>query len=443
MKFLHTGDWHIGRSLSRQSRLDEAREALAEVTAIAEAEDVDAVLVCGDVFEHQSPAADAEQVVYEALLSLAQRDRSVVLLAGNHDHPGRWRALAPLFERFDVHVIDELRPPEGGGMIEIAARDGSTSMQIAAVPWVSERRLYGASALLEGSEKTYTHYADGMARAMQRLCNGFTAGKCHVLAGHIFVSGAIPSGTERPLVIGEIFAVNPNAIPATVQYAALGHVHKPQQVDKASAPTWYPGSLLRMDFGERGEEKCVNIVELKPNRPAKVRSVLLRTPRVLKEVHGRLEELERLANESQDAYYKIVLECDTPYAGLSDQVKELVPNALIVTLDYPKTSAAETVDVRSKTPRELFEGYLTSQSESLPDAQLVELFEQLLDEVSDEGPQRRLWEPGDLPAEAGTIEPETEAPPQPENATTEDTSGEPERHELEPAGQLSLGVPAS
>src|SRR4051794_4515652 len=102
MRLLHTGDWHVGKTLARQSRIDESRLVLAEVAEIAGSEQVDVVVVAGDVFAPLSPSADAEGVVYDALLDFERRKIPVVVIAGTHAHAQRWRALEPLLNRFAV-----------------------------------------------------------------------------------------------------------------------------------------------------------------------------------------------------------------------------------------------------------------------------------------------------------------------------------------------------
>jgi len=262
MRLLHTGDWHVGKTLARHSRIEESREALAAVAAVAVEHEVDALLACGDIFEHLGPSPEAEQVVYEALMRFEEHRIPVVLLAGNHDHPHRWHAVEPLLARFAVHVVPEVRRPERGGILEIPARNGSSSVQIAALPWVTERRLIGAAELMGLAEQPYQTYATEVARLLQALCGAFDPEKCNVLAAHLYISGAKPAGSERQLTIGDLFAVAPQAIPPTAQYVALGHVHRPQRVPGIAVPARYAGSLLQLDFGEAGQEKSVVLVDL-------------------------------------------------------------------------------------------------------------------------------------------------------------------------------------
>jgi exonuclease SbcD len=383
MRILHTGDWHVGKTLARRSRMDEVAEALATVVAVAVEHAVDAVVVCGDVFEHLSPSPEAEQILYEALLRFHEQKVPVVLLAGNHDHPQRWHAIEPLFEHFAVHVVPEVRRPNRGGMIEIPARDGSTSTQFAVLPWVTERRLVGAAELMGLAEQPFQTYATEVARLLGVLCAAFDPKKCNVLAAHVYVSGAKPAGSERHLTIGDLFAVAPQAIPATPQYVALGHVHRPQRVPGVAVPARYAGSLLQLDFGETGQEKTLVLVDLKPGKPAKVEEIPISAGRRLIDVRGTLDELDQYRDTINDAYLRVFLTCERPQPGLGDQVREILPNTLEVRLEYERQEAGtEKLDIKQLVPRELFQRYYRDRHAAEADTDLLDLFDRVLDEVT-------------------------------------------------------------
>lgn len=382
MKILHTSDWHVGKTLARRSRLDESREVLDEIVEIAERQAVDGVLLCGDVFEHQAPSAEAESVVYDTLVALERREIPVLILPGNHDHPRRWKALEPLLRRFAVHVVPEVRRPDAGGLVRIPAKDNSTELQVAVLPWVYERRLVGARELMGLAGEPYQSYAEEMGVLIEALCQPLDPSLCTAFAGHLFVSGSRPGEAQRGLTIGQLYAVAPQVLP-DVQYAALGHVHRPQRVPGAAIPAYYAGSPLQMDFGEVDQEKGVNVVELRPGQPAEVVKVPLERGRRLRDLRGTLEELEAEAESVEDAFLRVTLVCGGPSPGLGDDVRKLLPNALEVRLDYPRDEAAErAASVRGLTTREQYARYLRHHYGTEPDEAELDLFEELMEEVA-------------------------------------------------------------
>ena len=382
MRILHTSDWHVGKTLYRHRRLDEAREVLAEIVDIAEHRAVDAVLVCGDVFDRAAPSAEAEEIVYDTLVGFEEREIPVLLLTGNHDHPKRWAALKPLLSRFDVKVVPDVLHPNKGGIVHFPARDHSTELQVAVLPWVSERHTFGARELMGLRGETHQIYADDMALLIEALCTPLDSSVCTAFAGHLFVSGASPGEAQRPLTIGRTYAVAPQALPE-VQYAALGHVHRPQPVPHASRPAYYSGSPLQLDFGEVTQKKSVNIVDLRPGEPAEVRTEPITRGRRLREVSGTYDELAAQKDAHGDDWLLVKLHCRGPRPGLGDQVRELLPHALSVKPVYPRAETPMGVRrIRGLTPREQYAHYLREKEDAEPEEDDLNLFESLLDEVT-------------------------------------------------------------
>jgi exonuclease SbcD len=381
MRILHTADWHVGKTLARRPRLDEAEAAIKEVVGIAADAKVDLVLVSGDIFEHLVPSPEAEVIVYESLLALEQLRIPVLLIPGNHDSPKRWQAIAPLLQRFSVHVISDVRRPDKGGIVEIPARDGSMAAQIAALPWVGEKRLVSAAELMGLAEASAQIYADELARLIRALCAPLDPARCTIFTGHLFVSGAAIGGGERSLTIGQTYAVTPQSMP-DVQYVALGHVHRPQRVPGCAVPARYAGSLLQLDFGEVEQKKSVVLVELWPGRPAEVQEIPITAGKHLIDVSGTLDELEAHRGSEASAFLRVTLKADGYQPGLGDQVRELLPHAIEVRLEYPhaETKAAETL--RGIPPREQFARYYEARHGSPPVEAMLGLFSELLDEVS-------------------------------------------------------------
>lgn len=382
MKILHTGDWHVGRTLHRRQRLDEAEAVLGEVAEIAAREQVDLVLVCGDVFEHYAPSAEAERVVYRTLLALRAAGAEVVVVPGNHDNAKRFGAVEELFQAAGVRVVPEVRRPDAGGVVTLSARDG-TPVQLACLPWVAERLLYSATDLMGAQEEPLQEYAEELPRLLHALCGALDTACVTLLAGHLFVSGARLGGGERELTIGQIFAIDPARLPTSVQYIALGHVHRPQDVPGAATPARYAGSVLALDFGEAAQEKSVTIVELEPGRPARWRETPISRGRRLLDVEGTLDELEAHRGSEEEAWLRVTLRCEGPQPGLADQVREVLPNALEVRLDYPREDAEKrTAELRRLSPRELFARYYRERHGAAPAGEVLKLFDELFEEVT-------------------------------------------------------------
>src|SRR5690242_13382168 len=121
MRFLHTSDWHVGRAIRGRSRAPEFEDALHEVVGIAVDEGCDAVLVAGDLYDHRSPAPEADALVFEALVRLHEAGIPVVAIPGNHDSAARLEALSKLLRPIGTTVVPKVAPPERGSLVEVPA----------------------------------------------------------------------------------------------------------------------------------------------------------------------------------------------------------------------------------------------------------------------------------------------------------------------------------
>ncbi len=380
MKILHTADWHVGKSLARRQRLDEAGAALKEVVSIACDEKVDVVLVCGDIYEHLAPSPECETLGYETLLALEEHRIPVVIIPGNHDAPKRWSAVAPLLRRFSVIVVPEVLRPERGGIVEVKSRDGSMVTQVAALPWVTEQRIITAAEMMGLAEAANQAFADEIARLIKALCRPLDSKKCTVFAGHLFVSGSKLGGGERSLTVGQIYGVTPQAMPQ-VQYVALGHVHRPQRIPGSAVPARYAGSLLQLDFGEKEQKKSVAVVDLVPGNPAEVREIPLAAGRQLLDVSGTIEELAAYRVTKDSAFLRATVKCDGPRPGLADEVRDRLPNAIEVRLEYPRLEENNSPTLRGMAPREQFLRYYADRHGAPADGEMLSLFDELVEKA--------------------------------------------------------------
>jgi exonuclease SbcD len=379
LRFLHTADWHVGKSIRGRSRTDEFAAALDEVVTIATDEDMDAVLVAGDVYEHRSAAPEADSVVFDAFLRLHDAGIRVVAIPGNHDSAVRLEALGKLLRPLGVELAPFVVPPDAGGIVELPSRDGDEVAEVACVPFVPERRFGDAAKLFEATESWYLSYAEGMGELLRAMASGFTPGRPSVLLAHLFTDGALLGGGEREVTIGMAYAISPSRLPGDVGYVALGHVHKPQAVRGSGAPARYAGSLLQLDFGETDQRKSVALVDLGAGKPARVREVALSAGRRLVDLRGTLDQVLAKAGEVGDAYVRVFVDTDGPIPGIADRVRESLPNALDVHLVYERDEpAAHPEPLSSLRPREQFVAYYHAQHGADPAAELLEAFDEVL-----------------------------------------------------------------
>jgi len=389
MRILHTSDWHIGRKLGRHDRSDEYREVLTEVAAIADRHDVDLVLVSGDVFDRAVPPVDALSIGLSGLLRLAER-RPVVAVAGNHDSPELFDALAPLLRERGrgVHLVGPIRRPDGGGVL--GPEDLGVPAAVACFPFLREGRVVD---FMRDAGHWYAAYAD----RVRALCEAYnealvartTDGDivpvlvAHFMVGGIKVDRAAPRG-ERDLHMGQAYAATVQAIPPGPQYVAMGHIHAPQPVPGAPVPAQYAGSLLALDFGEAGETKRVVIVDVEPGRLARVTSEPLTSGRPLLRVSGTWDEIVERADELASSYLDLTVKVGGTDTELGRRAVETFPYLVNVRPERPPSQRAVRRDPGAgPSDEQRYADFFRSDTGSDPDPGLLAAFREVLEEAAD------------------------------------------------------------
>jgi DNA repair protein SbcD/Mre11 len=289
MRFLHTGDWHVGKRLRGRSRDEETSAALDQVVDIARDGAVDAVLICGDTYELKAPAPDSDGLVFDTLARLRDTGARILIIPGNHDSWERLAALARLLTPLGITVVPRVLRPADGGVIEVLSRDGGERALVACLPFVPERRFGEAAALFDDRASLFSAYDEGMGRVIAGLTSAFRPDHVNVLMAHVMIDGARKGGGEQELTIGMTYAVSPARLPPTASYVALGHLHRPQGIPAAPSPTRFAGSLLQLDFGELDQGKSVALVEAKPGKPPRIEEVPVSAGRRLLDLRGTLD----------------------------------------------------------------------------------------------------------------------------------------------------------
>lgn len=376
MRIVHTADWHAGRFWKGTMRLDETVKVLDHLAGYLEREKVDLLLVAGDVFDVPSPGPEAEAVVFGFFRRLGAKNIPAVVIAGNHDSPVRMDACGQLAELAGVRVVGRPRSATKGGVLEVVTAGGRA--MVAALPFAAPGVFVSALELAGDATRAKSLYAEKFKQAVAHLATGFRAGCVNLLMAHTHLDGAVLANSERLVHLGDEWAATPQAIPDLAQYVALGHIHKPQRIDSAPAPTEYSGSLLQLDFGEAGEEKSFVVVEAKPGLPVRTERIRYEGGTPLADLKLTLSELDNREAELRTAgWIRLTVPLTEPDPDLARKVRERLPNALVIRPELPQLVVATVSSRNGKSPVELYHDYHEREHGRAPDAGVEETFTQL------------------------------------------------------------------
>jgi DNA repair protein SbcD/Mre11 len=384
MKILHTSDWHVGKVLKGRDRYDEHEAVLRSLVATARDEDVDLVLVAGDLFETAAPTAKAQGLVMRSLLALRGDGRQVVVIGGNHDNQALLDSVyRPVLAELGLHVLGTPKRPDGGGLLRLHTRGGEP-VNVAALPFLSHRYAVRAAEVLLHEASQHSHdYAGHVAEIVRLLTEGFTADAVNVIMAHATLLGGRRGGGERDVQTTLDYELPASMFPPSTHYVALGHLHRQQEIP-GPCPVFYSGAPLNIDFGEGGNEPAALVVTASPDVRADARPVPVTGGRRLKTLRGTLDQVMAEGEQAGDAYLRVVL-AESARAGLGDLVREKLPNALEVTLDdahrpQPGSRTSSGPPRAGRSPLDLFGDYLTEQN--VDDQRIPAMFRTLLDEVA-------------------------------------------------------------
>jgi exonuclease SbcD len=387
VRILHTSDWHVGKVLKGRDRHDEHDAVLRSIVTIADAQDVDLVLVAGDLFETVAPTARSQGLVMRALLALRENGRQVVVIAGNHDNQALLDAVyRPALGQLGLHILGLPKRPDAGGTLTLRTRTGETA-KVAALPFVSKRFAVGAAQIVFGElAEQALDYSRRVGEMIRLLTEGFTSDAVNIVMVHATLLGGESGGGERAAQTVLDYVLPASLFPPTAHYAALGHLHRHQEIP-GPCPVFYSGSPLAVDFGEEQNEPVVLSVSAAPGVRADPTPVPVTGGRRLRTLHGTLNQVIAEGEQAGDDYLRVVL-AEPGRAGLGDLVRETLPNALEVRLDeahQPRPGDQEGARPAraGRSPLELFGDYLAEQR--IEDPRLTGLFADLLDEVTGAG----------------------------------------------------------
>lgn len=408
MRILHTSDWHFGRTLEGRSRIPEQEKFVDELCQIVKDEEIDLVMVAGDVFDTVNPPAVAEELFYDTMARLADGGKKgVVVIAGNHDNPERLRAAGPLAHRYGISLLGL---PSDKPMLYGAGNNGKTvsiinggpswvemgvpgcdhTAVILALPYPSEARLREVLSAELDDQLLQEAYSAKIARLFEGLSSNFRSDTVNLAMSHLFMLGGQGSDSERPINLGGALTVDPSALPTGAQYVALGHLHRPQKVG-GPIPARYSGSPLAYSFSERGKSKGVIIADIVPGQKAAEKEIILSSgnPLELWVAEGGMAEVLRWIEEGRDlnAWIELELHLTKPLTNEDIQlIRSQRPGIINIRPVLPGTDQELIAEKRSDLSiDELFRRFYDKQTNGAQlDENLLKLFLELVNDDSGE-----------------------------------------------------------
>ncbi|KAB0332182.1 exonuclease SbcCD subunit D C-terminal domain-containing protein [Janthinobacterium sp. PLB04] len=405
MRLLHTSDWHLGQTLHNYERGYEHQRFLDWLLDTLVAEQVDVLLVAGDVFDNANPSAASQKQLYVFLQQARARlpALQLVVVAGNHDSAGRLEAPGPLLAAHGTHVIGHLLRGDDGQidlerlLLPLTGSDGQVQAWCLAVPFL---RPGDVPKLPAGD--TQDAYLGGIALLYRQLADLALArrqpGQAIIAMGHChMVGGEMSNDSERRIVIGGTEMLPSGIFDTAIAYAALGHLHKAQAVG-GKDNIRYCGSPIPLSFAEVNYRHQVLCLDIDGEQLREVRAIevpravpLLRVPATPAPIAEVLEQLAALdvpdAPAEAQPFLEVRVRLDAPEPGLRTRIETALDGkhvrlAKIETSSAARSSAPEnmTLDQLGQLqPDDIFRRlYLQKYGQPAPPEQLSALAELLL-----------------------------------------------------------------
>lgn len=388
----------MGKTLEGNSRLKEQEMFLEDFVDIVEANDIDMVIIAGDIYDTSNPPAAAEKLFYKTACKLADNGkRCVVVISGNHDNPERLSAITPLAEEMGILVfgypLSKTNEAKYSGFEIIQALEGCTKFDfngekvtLLTLPYPSEKRL---NEVIKGDteREKQVSYSQKVGDIFRKLEENFEEDSVNIAVSHLFVVGGESTDSERPIELGGSLLVQKNDLPQNSQYTALGHLHKPQKASER-LHAYYSGSPLQYSKSERVYSKGAKIVELHPGGDPVIEDIYFKNYKPIEVFKCKgIEEALNICEQNKEkdiwSYFEIVTDeviSQNDIKAMKNTLNDIIEIKPIINQAYEY----EHTDMREKTMKELFIEYYKFRNKVEPKGELLDLFLHIVEEEGDE-----------------------------------------------------------
>ncbi len=392
LRLLHTSDWHLGRRLYNQNRDSEFDAFLTWLVGVIDREQVDILIVAGDIFDTATPSNHAQTLYYHFLNQVAHTHcQHVVITAGNHDSPSCLEIAKPILHSLNTYVIGSPSTQSTDDILTLYDNDGTPQAIILAVPYLRDKdiRTSGSTDTLsqkaQNSEQGISDHYHRLAKIAQTVqADIYQHQQIHVpiiATGHLFVAGSHVSSSDdgmRDLQVGTLGQMSANIFADGLDYVALGHIHAAQKV-AGKEHIRYSGSPIAMGFGEISKAKQVSLIdfiEKIPNIKPITVPVFQQLARISGDYPHIKSELKKLISKQIAIWVEIIYHGQDEHPTLVQDIRELI-----------KDSQINVLNIQNKT---LYQKVFITQEQQIQLTQLSQLdvFHQLLAQNNITGTQK-------------------------------------------------------
>lgn len=378
MKWLHTGDLHIGKIVNDFSMLEEQRHILKQIYELAKEKQVDALLLAGDIYDRAIPPAEAVMVLNDFLNDMTQLKIPVLMISGNHDSPERIGFADEILQNQGIHIAGVYKDR----LKKVTLQDKYGEVTFVLMPFVKPATVGEKSS------------AEAVGRMLQTLKKEkeWKEGQRYVLVTHYFVTdnGREPelSDAETTIHVGGLDNVEA-ALFQDFDYVALGHIHKAQRI--GNGPVYYAGAPLAYDFSEAGKTKSVNLVEIGEKGQLSVEPIALKPLHEMRKIKGKIEELmqpEVVEAADCEDYIQAELTNDEELIDPIGILRTVYPNIMQIVLSKNERKAGteyiSRLEEKKKSIPELFAGFYEMIRGEKPDEERMNLIAEVAKEAGED-----------------------------------------------------------
>ena len=379
MKIIHLSDLHLGKIVLEQSMIEDQKYILERIIDIIKKEEVEVVLIAGDIYDRSIPTVDAVNLLDDFLNKLTNMNLKVFIIAGNHDSKDRLNFASKLLESKNVYIEGSYT----GNLKCITLNDKYGDLNIYMLPFVKPADV---KPFFEEEIDSY----EGAVRLIIEKEN-IDKNKRNIILVHQFVTSGLESperSDSENLSLGGIDNVDVSIFDS-FDYVAMGHIHGPQKLKRETVR--YAGSPLKYSFSECKHKKSVPVINFEENIEYKLEE--LKPIKDMREIKGPIDQLlteEIYSLGNTEDYIKAVLTDEEDIYDAIGKIRKVYPNVLKLEIENKKTTVnldsktAATGNIKERTELELFnEFYLNQNNIELTENQ-IKIMNEIIKEVNDE-----------------------------------------------------------